>query len=701
LVSLIPLSQLLVVSGLGIPKEAHGRIGLTRRLRWAALACVVGMAVLLVGCGSSQTNNDTPVITGLFPSNATAGGPGFTLNVAGNGFISTSVVFWNNSQRTTTFNTTSTELSAAITAQDIASAGTAQVVVVTPSPGGGASSAVSFTINPAQNPLPAITSLSPSSTAVGVLPTGGVLTVNGTNFISTSVVVLNGNTRTTTFVSSTQLTVLLTAADVASNTTISVTVSNPSPGGGVSSVASFKVGTGSAVRIKASVAAAAAGPLPEVVSLSALGAAANGRSVAPAISSDGRFVAFYSTATNLLAQGPSGNIFVRDTCLGAANCTLQTIAVDLAPDGGAPNTSAEAQVAISGDGRFVAFASRATNVISNFQAATPPELNIYVRDLCTGADVPPICAPSTALVSVGANGSPAAGSSTSPSLSADGRFVAFVSTAPGLVAGLSLPGSGVYVRDTCSGTGAPVGCIPRTYSASFSLDAEQDTQHLADPVLSADGRYVAFDASNPADQSASQVFLADTCGGLNGSTPCVTSRMEISLAADGSSLSGSNRLPSVSADGRFVAFESSTSGGAPTVFLRDTCLGTTASADCVPSTALLSADVTSPSISASGRYISFVTVASLNSGGGGSISAGALYLYDTCFGATQSCVPQTYPISAGSAGSGSATSLLAAAASSPAPLTSDGSIIVFSSSAAIAGLPLSGQGDVLLTVAPF
>ena len=76
------------------------------------------------------------------------------MNVAGNGFISTSVVYWNNSARTTTYNTTSTQLSISVTAQDIATPGTAQVVVVTPVPGGGPSTAVNFTITPAQNPVP-------------------------------------------------------------------------------------------------------------------------------------------------------------------------------------------------------------------------------------------------------------------------------------------------------------------------------------------------------------------------------------------------------------------------------------------------------------------------------------------------------------------------------------------------------------------
>ena len=141
-------------------------------------------------CGDDNPPyNDTPVITSLFPSTAAAGGPGFTLNVSGTGFISTSVVYWNNSARTTTYNTTSTQLSISVTAQDIATPGTAQVVVVKSVPGGGPSTAVNFTSRQLKTRCQPLTSISPSSTPVGMLPAGNILTVNGTNFVSNSSVV--------------------------------------------------------------------------------------------------------------------------------------------------------------------------------------------------------------------------------------------------------------------------------------------------------------------------------------------------------------------------------------------------------------------------------------------------------------------------------------------------------------------------------
>jgi hypothetical protein len=669
------------------------------RLRAAALlALAVSLVIVASGCGNDNPPyNDTPVITSLFPPTAAAGGPGLTLYVAGNGFISTSVVYWNNSARTTTYNTTSTQLSISVTAQDIATPGTAQVVVVTPAPGGGPSTAVNFTITPAQNPVPTLTSISPASTPVGTLPAGNILTVNGTNFVSSSSVAFNGNLRPTNFVSATQLTVPLRASDVASNATITVTVSNPTPGGGVSGSAAFTVGTGSAVRLKASLGLPAGAQFPQVVSVSAAGGPANGASAAPAVSSDGRFVAFSSTATNLMAEGASGSVFVRDTCLGAANCSPQTIAVDLAPDGSPPNAPADSQVAISGDGRYVAFASNATNLVAGASASNAPQWSVYVRDLCVGADAPQGCVTQTQLVSVGVNGSVAVGASYSPSLSSDGRFVAFVSMASNLVAGLSTSDTEVYVRDTCAGSTGNAACVPQTYSASQSINNGSSAQMPADPVISADGRYVAFDAStgslaSAAIPSASRVYLADMCLGQNAPAACAPSTAQISISADGSPLLGVNRLPSISADARFIAFQSlsSSTSSAPDTFLRDTCLGV--AEGCVPSTTLLIQDAAAPYVSSNGRFVSFVASASSVSGGA-TLGIGSLYVYDTCFGAIGTCTPQAYPITA--TGLGSASPLTVTA--SPSPLTSDGTILVFATPASIAGLPTSGLGDVLLT----
>ena len=94
----------------------------------------------------NTTTNRTPTADSLTPSAATAGGPGFTLTVAGTGFVASSIVRWNGTDRSTTF-VSSTQIKAAISADDIAAAGTAQVAVFSPTPGGGTSATQTFTIS--------------------------------------------------------------------------------------------------------------------------------------------------------------------------------------------------------------------------------------------------------------------------------------------------------------------------------------------------------------------------------------------------------------------------------------------------------------------------------------------------------------------------------------------------------------------------
>jgi hypothetical protein len=182
-------------------------------------------------------NNPIPTITSLSPASTSAGSAAFTLTVNGTNFVSTSAVKWNGTNRATTF-VSSTQLIAAILVADVASAGTASVTVVNPSPGGGTSNAQTFAIT-ATNPVPKITSLSPASATAG--GAAFTLTVNGTNIVSTSTVNWNGSSRTTTFVNSTQLTASITAADIASAGTASVTVFNPAPGGGTSYAVTFTI----------------------------------------------------------------------------------------------------------------------------------------------------------------------------------------------------------------------------------------------------------------------------------------------------------------------------------------------------------------------------------------------------------------------------------------------------------------------------
>ncbi|MFN7930993.1 MAG: hypothetical protein U0Y68_24315, partial [Blastocatellia bacterium] len=192
------------------------------------------------GGGTSETKtltitNPVPTLTSLSQTSATAGSAGFTLTLTGSKFVKTSKVRWNGQDRATTY-IGGSDLSAVILASDLANGGTASVTVFNPTPGGGTTNAITFTIN---NPVPTITSLAPNAQGSG--SSAFALTVNGTGFTPGSVVRWNGSDRATTFVSATQLSAQIPAADVANAGTAKVRVFNPAPVGGLSGEADFTI----------------------------------------------------------------------------------------------------------------------------------------------------------------------------------------------------------------------------------------------------------------------------------------------------------------------------------------------------------------------------------------------------------------------------------------------------------------------------
>lgn len=190
-------------------------------------------------------DNPAPTVSSISPSSAPAGGAGFTLTATGTNFINGSVINWNGAALATTF-VSATQLTATVPAANIATAGTANVTVVTAAPGGGTSAATAFTITVATNPVPVLSSLSPSSATAG--GTSFTLTANGTNFINSSVINWNGIALTTTFVSATQLTATVPATNIATAGTASITVVTPTPGGGTSTAATFTINAVSTVK---------------------------------------------------------------------------------------------------------------------------------------------------------------------------------------------------------------------------------------------------------------------------------------------------------------------------------------------------------------------------------------------------------------------------------------------------------------------
>ena len=209
--------------------------------------------------------------------------------------------------------------------------------------------------------------------------------------------------------------------------------------------------------------------LPSLVSRDNLGSAGNGASSQPAISADGRFVAFTSAATNL-APTPGGSgtqIFLRDTQ------TNQTILISRDTLGNAGD-GASSQPTISADGRIVAFTSVATNLAPIIGGSGS---QIFLRDTVGNA---------TSLVSREIGGNAGNGASSQPTISAtSGQFVAFTSLATNLAATPGGSGSQIYLRNTQGNQTSLV-------SQDNNVPANAGNGASTAPVVIGDGGFVAF-----------------------------------------------------------------------------------------------------------------------------------------------------------------------------------------------------------------
>lgn len=185
-----------------------------------------------------QASNPVPVLSSLTPSSVNAGSGTFTLTVRGSSFVNGAVIQWNGVSKVTT-SASASELSASIPASDLTTAGTAQVKVVNPPPGGGTSGALAFTIAVPPNPVPILSSLTPNSANAG--SSAIALTVRGSSFVNGAIVQWNGGSRPATFISATELRASIPASDLTSAGNSQVRVFNPSPGGGTSSALTFTI----------------------------------------------------------------------------------------------------------------------------------------------------------------------------------------------------------------------------------------------------------------------------------------------------------------------------------------------------------------------------------------------------------------------------------------------------------------------------
>lgn len=603
-----------------------------RFLRNLAFLCMCASFLSLCGCGSSSPSAAstappaTPRIAQINPSSVTVGSSAPLLTVTGTGFDSSAIIRIGSTPLSTTF-ISATSLSTTIPASFLQAIATLSITVANSnSAGSTVSSAVNFLV--LGSSVPQIVSISPASVFAG---SGSfLLTVTGTGFDTTSVIGIGSTPLATTFGSSTTLSATVPASFLQTSTILFVSVTNTIPlGYVVSASANLSV-----------LVPAGHGTIDGVVSVSPSGALGDNASSSPSLSRDGRFVAFSSRATNLTALPTGGHthIFLRDTCRNlATGCTPQTSPISLATDGSLGNgDSDDYPTGISADGRFVVFASLATNLISG---GTNSVHHIFLRDTCFG--VSSGCVPSTRVLSLSTAGTLANDNSNNPSISADGRLIAFASRATNLVGGAVGPGDQIYLRDTCFG--AAQSCSPSTTLVSTTPTGVPPDSSSEAPVISGNGRYIAFESlsSNLVPGAlSSNIFLRDTCATVTAA--CTPSTILISQSPGNNLTPGVLTNSAINADGRFVAFVSFSSG----LQLRDTCLG--AAQPCTPSLLTLGNSVTQsaqnaqPAISADGSVVLFLSQPMIPTGITGYTG---VYVAQTCASKAAGCLQSTLQLS--------------------------------------------------------
>jgi hypothetical protein len=324
----------------------------------------------------------------------------------------------------------------------------------------------------------------------------------------------------------------------------------------------------------------------------------NGTSNSPSVSGDGRFVAFQSSSSDLVPNDSNGreDVFVRDMQTG------KTTLVSVNRFGTSSANHISGSPVISADGRFVAFGSNATDLV-----ATPTSFgNVFVRDLVAGT---------TTLVSINRTGTAGGDhNSLSAAISDDGRFVVFVSLASDLVNIDTNDRTDVFVRDLVAATTTLV-----SMNSAGTGSGNRDSSTLSGggviaPQMSPDGRYVAFAsfASNLVTISdtndANDIFLRDVVAGT-------TTLISVNKTGTGSGSEHSNS-PSMSADGRYVAFSSRSNNllsndtlTQTDVFLRDVQLGNTSLVSVNTTGISGSGDSHTPHLTPNGRFVAFASFA--------------------------------------------------------------------------------------------
>ena len=265
----------------------------------------------------------------------------------------------------------------------------------------------------------------------------------------------------------------------------------------------------------------------KLISASPAGAPANGPSLVPAITGDGRYITYASDASNLVTDDPNGHerdVFRFDTDTGT------TILISRSASGGGADDASYSS-AISADGNVVTFQSDATNLVSG---DTNGASDVFAYD---------VTAASTSVVSADVSGASADGASFQPFISADGRYVSFTSAASDLVPDDANADWDGFLRDRTTGT---------TRALSVTPDGQPADGRSQFAVVSQDGAWATFlsnasDLGLPARDGVSQVYLQNLATGA---------LTLVSVGLRGKPGNHDSDSTSITGDGRHVAFSS-------------------------------------------------------------------------------------------------------------------------------------------------
>jgi trimeric autotransporter adhesin len=588
-----------------------------------AVAGTLQIAVVTpLGGGGASTpvdlmvQNPVPTISTLSPTSLVAETTGTTsLMVTGSNMVSDSVIQIGGAPYATVFSS-ATEVDTSLVAGNMTSSGVYRVQVVNPGPGGGLSNVVLLGLDPTlRQGLPELLDYAYDGTEAnqGVCGTGCAVGPPTPSAAGPSV---TSDGKTVVF-ASTSTNLLNNQANAGSDIFARTTCLNSS--------------TCTPTTMDVSV-----GPNKTV---------SNGSSWEPSVDSGGAHAAFTSTASDLVAgvSIPPGNsqVYWMPICASTTTTCAAGELVSIAPDDITPGNGESYNASISPDGRYVAFVSLATNLVSGVGTLDGITPQVFLRDTCNG--VSSECTPTTYLISTPDGMTPGNGASSQPSVANDGEDVSFTSTATNLGATAPNPNGmqEIFERTPCLPTTTSCAAFTTLISTPDGVTPANGTS--SESEVASSGRFIVFasTATNLATGAGpvQQVYMYDTClSALTAVSDCVPGLSLISTPDGSTPGNAASEYPSISLGsttttssttvGEFVAFASrasnlaaNTANGVENVFVRATCIGFSSTvSNCIPATALASqpagtspppanGDSLMPAISGDGHTVVFISSA--------------------------------------------------------------------------------------------